>query len=148
MRNACEGKPRQTWRQGDSAESHTVGGAICIGSRSTDVGSGQLKNPRGYPFKCLTCQTTEKDSCQSGPLVPDVLNERKDQPRSPSDYQLLEARKDSNRTVAPAAEDCVPAELMLPVSNPSSYATSTLSPHWEKRSCQKLLKKIIVPYLL
>ena len=39
-------KARQTWRQGDSAESHTVGGAICIGSLSTYVSSGQLKNPR------------------------------------------------------------------------------------------------------
>lgn len=47
VRNACEGKPGKHGEQGDSAESqYTVGGAICIGSRSTDVSSGQLKNPR------------------------------------------------------------------------------------------------------
>ena len=55
-------KTRRTWRQGDTAESHTRGGVITIVTLSSLIRTGTSERPqRWWPFKCLMCWETEKD---------------------------------------------------------------------------------------
>ena len=78
-------KAGQPWKQGDTAESPVVGGAITIASVSPHACSGswiierlahQMPDTLNYrvgphpgcPFKCLACPSTEKDSRQGSPL--------------------------------------------------------------------------------
>ena len=53
-----------TWRQGDTAESHTEGAAISIASLCTYQHQTAETTQRGWRFKDLTCKVTQKDSSQ------------------------------------------------------------------------------------
>ena len=90
----------------------------------------------GCSVKWLMCWTTDYDPTQSTPLRAWRANlqsrtpargaplcawmgraTEKDWPKRPSDRQLQEAQKDSNRAITPVAEaDLVPAHLVLPGS--------------------------------
>ena len=68
----------------------------------------------------------------------------KDWLKRPSDHQLQEAQKKTERTVTPVVEAvCVPAHLALPgPCKPNGYTTFTLNSHWggaatgkKKKSC-------------
>ena len=56
----------------------------------------------------------------------------KDWLKRPSDRQLQEAQKKTERTVTPVVEAvCVPAHLALPgPCKPNGYTTFTLNSHW------------------
>ena len=93
--NACGGKARRPWKQGDTAESCTAGGANTIAclSQHASIGSWtieslahQMLDALNYrvgphpecPFKCLMCQPNYRVGPQpGGPLfVPDMPNNR------------------------------------------------------------------------
>ena len=67
---------------------------------------------------CLTWQTTEKDPRQGIPLSAWTGGAmEKDWPKRPSDHQLQEAWKKTDRAITPATEAvCVPEHLVLPGS--------------------------------
>ena len=71
-------KAKQTWSQGDTAESHTGDRAMSIAGLSPHIITGQWgpvqretkteRPQREWPFKCLMHQAAEKDPSQGGPL--------------------------------------------------------------------------------
>ena len=73
---------------------------------------------RGCPSMCLMHGTTEKDPRQGSPLSAWMgVGTEKDWPKRPSDHQLQEARKDSDRAITSVAEAVrVPAHLVPPGS--------------------------------
>ena len=63
----------------------------------------------------------------------------KDWLKRPSDRQLQEAQKKTERTVTPVVEAvCVPAHLALPgPCKPNGYTTFTLNSHWGRAATGK-----------
>ena len=60
----------------------------------TDAWNYEQDPNQGAPFKCLSCQTTEKDPRQEIPLSACMGRAmEKDWPKRPSDHQLQEAQK-------------------------------------------------------
>ena len=104
-------KARQSWKQGDTAESLVGGGAITIASLSTHASIGSWTIERvghqtpdalnyrvgpqpGGPSMCLMRRTIEKDPRQGSPLSAWTgRTTEKDWPKRPSDRQLQETRK-------------------------------------------------------
>ena len=126
-------KDRQPWKQGSTAESRIGGGAITIATLppQASIGSWTIEslahqtpdalNYRvgahpGCPFKCLSCQTIEKEPREGSPSK--CLNERSYRETLAKEAFWLPAtrgsKKDSNRAITPEVEVvCVPAHLAL-----------------------------------
>ena len=93
---------------------------------------------------CLMCQMMKKDPRQGSPLSTRIGRPmEKDWPKRPSDHQLQEARRKTDRAITPVAEAVhVPAHLALPESLQAKqlchlHAQLSLgqSCHRQKKSC-------------
>ena len=100
-------KAGQPWRQGDSAESHAVGGVIAVGSlpMPAPAADQQRKALEGWPSKCLTSRAIEKDPTQREPFKCLMHGAtEKDKPKRPFAHSSPDAREDSNGATASRAE--------------------------------------------
>ena len=110
------------WSHHCSLSAHAITGSWKTEKDPRKAGLYCLEQERrtlpGWPFKCLTCWAIEKGPSQDRSLSAWMgqATERH-QPKRPSDCQLPEVRKYSNRVIAPVAEAVnIPAHLASPGS--------------------------------
>ena len=146
-------KAKQPWRQSDTAESCTGGGAITVVSLPTQQ-CQQLSNwerpQRVWPFKCLTHWAIAKDPSQVGPLSAWTSWATEDQSKRPFVHWVPEARKrllQCHRSCENGCQkSCVPGIARVPVIQatmlrPCLIPTGTELPEARK----KLLRASYLP---
>jgi len=108
-------KAGQPWRQGDSAESHAVGGVITVVSlpMPAPAADQQRKALEGWPSKCLTCWAIEKDPVLREPFKC-MEQQRRISQRGPLNSSCQRLKRDSNSVTASRAEVAsIPTHLGL-----------------------------------